>query len=596
MKTSNVLVALWILLVAGIALIAVYFLQTPDTPTNGQTPPAIVPGNKAPGTNEPPKGPKVVKPPRTPTPQVPKEQPKVTGHVIDAERKPVAGAIVRLLPPTKPVAPQAAPDMAQIRRVAQIVTLYDEWEAVRPLSAWSDMPPADASRSGGHEIAQQTTGADGSFSFTLGVGTSKGPYRLSARGTDVGSASASNVFGGQDFELMLSSGGVVQGKVTADATGEPVAAAKVVFDSGDREYGATSDEKGDFRIDGMPPGRFTVRAGAAGLTPILEMPVQVVRGEPVQIKLPRGTILRVKAIAMDGTAARGTEPPLGNVEVVALEETAQVYVVGTTNDYGTVDFPGLPPGNWTVNGRVVGYVSQGEELPKIEANQEIVEAELTFEPAVNTPLQVVDESGAPLAGVEFFTSDSADAYDSIKSEKLAGATDDQGKYSFAFEFNGTRCMVFGFKRGFGLVQAYPDDYSAGDPVQLVAKKAVRVHGLVSDEKGNGVPDAIVRMTFEAGAADKTIADSVTVQVRTDAKGRYDFAFLPAGYEISVEAESADAWSDDMPTVEFVEGKYEYQVDMRLEATPAPRAIEAGGQKHPLDPMAPDDPADVPEKK
>jgi hypothetical protein len=488
----------------------------------------------------------------------------VSGRVLDAQGKGLSGAVVRLLPPTKVTAAAAGTrDMEEVRRLAQIVTIYEEWDTVRPLSSWAESPAAEQNRSAAAEIARAETGADGAFKIEIPTAAGRGPFRLSARVEEIGSASAANVNAGDKVDLILSSGGVVQGRVVAEGPEDPIPGARLVFDSGEREFAAVSDDTGAFRIEGMPPGRFTLRAGAKGRTPILDRMVQVQRGEPVVVKLPQGCLLRIKCTVETDQSHGNADAPIANVEVVALEEGTQVYVIGRTNDVGVAEFAGLPVGTWVVNGRVNGFVSGGDVVVRIEAGKPIVDDEIVFDQAVDTPLEVVDETGLPIAGVEFFTGDGADGYDAVRSEKLPGTTDAQGKWSFPFEFSGPRDRVFGFKKGYGLVQAFPDDNTSGEAMRLVLRKAVRVFGKLTDDQGTGVPNAIVRITFDPKDGDPAI-DQMVALVRTDAQGSYDFPYVPAGFEMTIEGESEDSYSDDMPTIEQEEFKSEYQVDLRLE--------------------------------
>lgn len=583
MKTSNVLLALWVLLVAGLALVAVYFWRMPansSDPAKGNVQ-IVAPGKTDPQAKPPKPDVKAPQPRVRPKNEPPRTPPIVAGTILDTEGKPVTGAVVRLLPPAKSAPPAAAANQEEALRIAQIIAIADEdFDAIRSLAAWVQAPAAEGARVAGPEYGAMTTAADGRFSFTLMLGAGKGPYLLTARHEELGSASDPEWFAGQDRTLTLSSGGVVTGLVTGEADGAGVPAARVVFDSGEREYAAVTDETGAFRIEGMPPGPFSVRAGAPGRTPILDQNVKVVRGEPVKLVLPRGATIRLKAIVEDGETRRGEEPVLGGVEVVAYEELARVYLLGRTNDYGLVEFTGVPAGQWLVNGRVEKYVSQGEAIVKVDGNTPVVEDELLFETAVMTPVQVVDDSGVGIPGVEFYTCDGFDAYDVLRSARLPGSTDADGKWSFPFEFDGPRCMIYGFKKGYGLVQAYPDDYSAGDPVRLVMKKAMRVRGKVVDEAGTVVPDAVVRLTFEPMDDDASVQDSSTIQLRTDKAGRYDFPYLPFGYEVSVEAESGEMWSDDLVTLDPADGKTDHEVDLRLEAAPAVRMVQGSGTTPP----------------
>lgn len=579
MKTSNAFLVAWFLLLAGLAFVTIWFLNRGSgDPGKRNDGPAVVDPVAKPDPQQ--KGPKPPKAGNRVTPT--RTAPVVLGRIVDGVGKPVAGATIELHVPARPTSSTApagsgAPTIDEVRRLAHTVTIFDEdWGRIRPLAAWSADPPTDPNRAATAALAATTSDAEGKFRFQLTVGASRGPYRLSSQVDAIGSASANGVVSDVEVELVLSSGGVVTGTVSGEADDAPVAAARVVFDSGAKEFVATTDAAGAFRIEGMTPGRYTVRAGAKDRTPILDLPVQVVRNEPVKLRLPRGITMRVKALLSED-AKHSNDAPIADAEIVAVEEESMVFVTGKTNALGFVEFTGLPAGQWIVNGRVPKFVSQGDTLVKLDANKPVVEEEVLFETAVLTPIVVVDDTGLPVAGVEFYTGDGMDAYDQVRSEKLAGATDADGRWSFPFEFDGPRCMVYGFKKGMGFVHCYPDDYSAGEEVRLVMRPMVRIHGRVTDDQGRGVADATVRLIV-GPPADKAdaVTDSATIQIRTNAQGEYDFPFVPEGDEVSIEAETEDGWSDDMPTVEYVTGRREYTQDLRLEATPDVREISVPG--------------------
>ena len=167
----------------------------------------------------------------------------------------------------------------------------------------------------------------------------------------------------------------------------------------------------------------------------------------------------------------------------------------------------------------------------------------------------------PVVGMEFYTGNADEEYDALRSAKVAGTTDAQGRFAFPFEFEGPRALVFGFKKGYSMVRAYPDAHDEGIPMTLVARKALRVHGTVRTPDGRPVPDALVLLEIEP--EDPEEIDDFLIQIRSNSNGQYDFPYLPRG-EIWISAElGEDAWSDDLQ-VELLEGQTDYQADIELE--------------------------------
>jgi Carboxypeptidase regulatory-like domain len=107
------------------------------------------------------------------------------------------------------------------------------------------------------------TGADGRFSIA-GIGA--GPYWAAAE--RVGFASAINIplktgDDKSDIEIKLVPTGAIAGRVT-DADGEPAQGISVAAQgAGNGEY-AETDEKGQFRIGGLAPGKYRVHASLPG--------------------------------------------------------------------------------------------------------------------------------------------------------------------------------------------------------------------------------------------------------------------------------------------------------------------------------------------
>ncbi|MCG3133120.1 MAG: hypothetical protein HMLKMBBP_00213 [Planctomycetes bacterium] len=595
MKSSNVMMGLAFLVVAAISFTAVYFLLQKDEGGTSAKPIPVQPGAPAKGTSR--ATPKPVRPPRSGTraPAKPRPPAEITGIVVDGEGKPVAGAKVSLLPPPKPVAPPPATNPDEVRKVGLVVELsVEDLESPRPLRSWADLPAPDPSRFAAEALTSADADAEGRFKFVHSPMYGPGPYRLVARSETLGSASRGGVAMGQkDVELVIASAGVVNGTIRAPNTGNGVKGAKIAFTSGDREWMTTSGEGGAFRIDDMPPGRYEVRAGSAEHPPLLGKRVEVRRGEPVEIAFPRGTTLRVKAVVDDGESVRRKPedlPGVAGAEIVVLNEDTFAYVIGKTNDSGFAEFAGLPDGHWLINGRAEGLVVLSEESEILRPDALQHDSVLTFEKAVLTPLVVVDTGGTPVAGVEFFAGNPDTQYDVVHSEKLPGATDSEGRYSFAFEFMGRREKIYGFKKGYAVVIAAPDDYEEGKEERVTALPGGGVQGAVRTPDGKPIPGAIVTITTvvpkpQPGARPTfDPMEELEVRIVADADGRYRFPYLPAGWTVTVDAESQDGFfSDDAPDVAIEEGKTK-DADLTVDLTPKVK-VKPGGAM-PVPPKAP----------
>jgi hypothetical protein len=178
---------------------------------------------------------------------------------------------------------------------------------------------------------------------------------------------------------------------------------------------------------------------------------------------------------------------------------------------------------------------------------------------VVTPVEVVDEEGRPIGGRDFYSVNNDEKYDSLRSMKMA-TSDSDGKVKFPFEFDGPRSALYGFKPGYAMVHAYPDDNTTGDPLRLVAKKPVRVKGTVKTTDGRGIPDTVVAISISEpqGAGD------MELELRADKDGHYDFPYLPRAEGILISATAPDGISQEDQELELVSGQSEYTIDILIE--------------------------------
>jgi protocatechuate 3,4-dioxygenase beta subunit len=558
MKSSKILLVLWLGLVGLLAFVLVKSLS--EDPGSGD-PNAPDGGNGAENGS-------AVEPREVPgeggRPRVNDRKPrrmtqKILGRVVGPDGAPVAGASVRVGVPVETSAAPETAKQADIKFINDVIYIDPlEWDQPRPLDDWiQNQENRTSAKSGSEEIASTSTGGDGRFEMEIPRYRGAGPFRVTAE-APIGKASAQGVRPGQDIELTVGPVAAATGFVYSGNENIGVAGATVVLDDGEMRFTGVTGGDGGFRIEGVSPGRYSVSAGAEGHPPLLGNIKVVKTGEDIDLRLPRGTTLRVIATY---EPEEGPDRPLPGVDVVALEQDTFTYVMGRTDMNGVLELKGMPPGSYLVNGRGDRAVSFGEELVDISGNQLVQEAELLFEPAIDTQLTVVDTSGQPVAGMVFYTANADEEYDALRSQRVPGETDAQGRFTFAFEFEGPRALVFGFKEGFSLVRAYPDAHDDAIPMTLVAHPALRVHGTVRTPEGQPVPDALVLLEVEP--EDPEEIDDYVIHIRSGPDGRYDFPYVPRG-EIWISAELGDdAWSDDYD-VELEQGKTEYKVDLELE--------------------------------
>jgi protocatechuate 3,4-dioxygenase beta subunit len=303
------------------------------------------------------------------------------------------------------------------------------------------------------------------------------------------------------------------------------------------------------------------------------------------LRMPRGSTLRIHAVLVKPDAPQprpGAAPegdPVADAQIVVYNEEMSAYVMGKTNAQGFVELPGMPAGDYVVNGMAKGVVSASEVNMKVDKNQLVQEETIEFDPAVETTVEVVDEAGRPLAGVEFFGVNNEDRYDVLRSAKF-GVTDAEGKVKCVFEASGPRSAAFGFKPGFAVVHAVPDvtDDESSPPIHLVAKKPITVHGVVKSSDGRPIPDAVVTVNVAASTEQESTDSDMELEVRADAQGRYTLPFLPRSENITVTGASPDGSSQMDEDVELKDGTSDYTLDISMELDDASDAAAAAGGK------------------
>jgi hypothetical protein len=464
------------------------------------------------------------------------------------------------------------PPVEELRQINSIITTIppEEWDLVRPLASWT---AASESGAGAQpEVARGTTNAEGKFSVDV-PRTGGRTFRLTASKDGVGSAAMAEVAAGASVDLVLGNAAKIGGSVVTAVDSKPVGGAVVVFSDGAKRFTATTKDDGAFEVDAVPPGYYEVTVSAKGLTPLFDRRFQVqANSSPITLQMPRGTTVRIRAELEEPGTGKGEGSPIKDAQVVLIQEDMRAYVTGRTNAEGVVEFPGIPGGDYTANALAAGVVSQSEENFKVDPDNLVQEVVIAFEPAVMTEITVVDEDGRPMAGVDFYGANGDEAYDALRSSKM-GVSDADGKLRFAFEFDGPRCTLYGFKKDYALVQAYPDQFDSGDPIRLVMKKAATLRGRVVTTDGKPIADAEVTIDIMSQEEGQGFEDTQIV-VRTDASGNYHFPYLPRVDGISASAMVDGAPSEEDHEIEVSPDKSDYEanftIDLSDQPSPPPR--------------------------
>jgi protocatechuate 3,4-dioxygenase beta subunit len=199
--------------------------------------------------------------------------------------------------------------------------------------------------------------------------------------------------GSTRVELVVESGVEVAGWVVG-ASGDAVPGARVAIDLGGPRRPAietASGDDGSFSFPRVPPGRHTIRAGAAGFAPGAREPLEVGR-EPIhglELELHQGA--RILAVVT------GLEPALlPGVTISALGPLATRRGAAVNAD-GEFTLERLPPGEWYLQARLAQDERRAERRVEIPPGGGDHQVEIEFEPGEILRGRLT-AAGAPVAG------------------------------------------------------------------------------------------------------------------------------------------------------------------------------------------------------
>lgn len=431
------------------------------------------------------------------------------GIVVDADRKPVAGA-----------------------RVLVVQHAFAEIEALD-----LDHAQRAASRA---LIAQQRTDAAGEFVIPLDAGRS---YDLEVEAPGFARGTASHCHAGERVEIVLTQGATLSGRVLRKRDDSPVVGARVELHySRDLAAQQTSDAlfvetdaEGRYRFEGLPPGDRMFGAFPIADARSQWIVITLAPGKAIEqdIRVDAGRVLRGRVVDRD------TQAPIAGAVV---GEGWGMRRAVRTDARGEFEIRGFSAYDlYELAVRAQGYGRIDLELhAKQPAADEFVEIALTRGRTLRG--RVVDGNGAPVedayvaaAALEYFGIGPAQKHDWQSTHTSA-----DGTYELADVRRDLHHALFVKKAGYGIVSYDLDDVDNANDVLAVPDVVLRagaiVRGVVVDEDGKPWPSRVVHLfgRNRDGAKwnDRDRTESVVQlanrSTRTDDLGRFAFADVASG--------------------------------------------------------------------
>jgi hypothetical protein len=328
-------------------------------------------------------------------------------------------------------------------------------------------------------------------------------------------------------------------------TGEPQPWQRAEAPAEERVY-ATSDERGSFRVDGLAPGNYQLRAQALGHASTVLRSVKVPSAAPVTVALQVAGVIEGFVVDAQGHPASGAE-------VQVSGRTPQVVTTGEGGGFSVE----VEAGSHTVSAR------RGDEAGSLEGRLTVAAGKTVRDVRVRlgqgSALEgrvVARATGAPVAGASVDVSPHGDSGDSGRA-----VTDEAGRFSVKGLAPGSYDLAVSAP-GFSSLMRRGLTVTSGErfPLELQLQGTGAVEGQVKDGAGQPVAGVQVVGGNRWGGG----LGSTPAEARTDAQGRYRLEGLATG-RLYLTARREGATLGVSQPVEVTEDATA-QVDFTLEET------------------------------
>ena len=340
--------------------------------------------------------------------------------------------------------------------------------------------------------------------------------------------------GQQAIKLTLDTPGSIEGTVTAEETGAPLAGVRLRWmgASGglagpDAPEPAVSGADGAFRIADVAPGEAAVAAEFAG-EPVPDwvaedVLVKVAAGETrkdVQVRAGKGGVVALTVLSQE-------RQPLAKAHIYASSSQSHLSAWAKTGADGVARLR-VPVGNWNILASKEGW-NTGQIILTIAPGQSY-EQETYLTQTLRIAGTVRDASGAPVAGAKVSV-----------NPNFGGAveTDTDGRYEmqwqpsgFGFGMNGQSFWLMARSVERKLVAKHAIDETTAN-LDLVLQPGLTLTAMVQDAGGNPVANAMGNVMVMNG----NNGVGWNEPLRSDAGGRMEASGVVPGesYTLSVNA-------------------------------------------------------------
>lgn len=357
----------------------------------------------------------------------------------------------------------------------------------------------------------------------------------------------SNLYAGEEQRIILTRSASIAGRIFDARDGTPIEGVLVKrkqrFVIGPVET-TVSRQDGAYRFDDLSVGEFELVYQSATHVSRYGVQVQTLEGETARedVGLDRGTSIHGRV--RDGT----TGEPIGGAE---LRIFGQAFAAITSAD-GSYRLEGVPLElHHSIRIRAAGY---GEyDYPIQFVPEEGMEQDFGLLRGRTAHGRVVDRDGTPVAGTDViaFAWTSQSRYGNWQMDRSAGVSAGDGRFMLADLRVDLRHTLLLCSEGRAtMVYDFPESEWAAQEIELgdlILEAECTIAGVAEDPDGRPLPDLWVSLSGEPwrrdalgpatapheGYASDSGLGFGSILARTDARGRFAFAGLPAGaYSLS----------------------------------------------------------------